>query len=85
MWLYCTKVAVGKAPRLHWKWVGLHYITQLGHHNTFNVRNCATNKEVRPLINGVRLDLYYEHGNRPTNPPVGMEDIREELDVETIR
>ena len=83
-WLYCTKVAVGKAPKLHRKWVGPYYITQLGPHHTFKVRNCATNKEVKSLVNGVRLKPYYDPENRPTNPPVGMEDINEELDAEEL-
>ena len=84
VWLYCTKVAVGKAPKLHRKWVGPYYITQLGPHHTFKVRNCATNKEVKSLVNGVRLKPYYDPENRPTNPPVGMEDIDEELDAEEL-
>ena len=29
IWLYCTKVAVGKVPKLHRKWVGPYYITLL--------------------------------------------------------
>ena len=77
-------VAVGKAPKLHRKWVGPYYITQLGPHHTFKVRNCATNKEVKSLVNGVRLKPYYDPENRPTNPPVGMEDIDEELDAEEL-
>ena len=84
VWLYCTKVAVGKAPKLHRKWVGPYYITQLGPHHTSKVRNCATNKEVKSLVNGVRLKPYYDPENRPTNPPVGMEDIDEELDAEEL-
>ena len=28
--VYCTKVAVGKAPKLHRKWAGPYYITLLG-------------------------------------------------------
>ena len=84
VWLYCTKVAVGKAPKLHRKWVGPYYITQLGPHHTFKVRNCSTNKEVKSLVNGIRLKPYYDPDNRPTNPPVGMEDINEELDAEEL-
>ena len=84
VWLYCTKVAVGKAPKLHRKWVGPYYITQLGPHHTFKVRNCATNKEVKSLVNGVRLKPYYDPENRTTNPPVGMENINEELDAEEL-
>ena len=78
------KGCYGKAPKLHRKWVGPYYITQLGPHHTFKVRNCATNKEVKSLVNGVRLKPYYDPENRPTNPPEGMEDIDEELDAEEL-
>ena len=36
------------------------------------------------MVNGVRLKPYYDPENRPTNPPVGMEDIDEELDAEEL-
>ena len=84
VWLYCTKVAPGKAPKLHRKWAGPYYITLLGPNHTYKVRNCATNKEVKSLINGVRLKPYYDPENRPTNPPVGFENMEEELNAEEI-
>ena len=84
VWLYCTKVAVGKAPKLHKKWAGPYYITLLGPNHTYKVRNCATNKEVKSLINGVRLKPYYDPEDRPTNPPVGLENMEEELNAEEI-
>ena len=84
VWLYCTKVAPGKAPKLHRKWAGPYYITMLGPNHTYKVRNCATNKEVKSLINGVRLKPYYDPENRPTNPPVGFENGEEELNAEEI-
>ena len=84
VWLYCTKVAVGKAPKLHKKWACPYYITLLGPNHTYKVRNCATNKEVKSLINGVRLKPYYDPEDRPTNPPVGLENMEEELNAEEI-
>ena len=84
VWLYCTKVAPGKAPKLHRKWAGPYYITLLGPHHTYRIRNCATNKEVKSLINGVRLKPYYDPEDRPTNPPEGLENMEEELDAEEI-
>ena len=84
VWLYCTKVAPGKAPKLHRKWAGPYYITLLGPNHTYKVRNCATNKEVKSLINGVRLKPYYDPENRPTNPPVGFENMADELNAEEI-
>ena len=84
VWLYCTKVAPGKAPKLHRKWADPYYITLLGPHHTYRIRNCATNKEVKSLINGVRLKPYYDQEDRPTNPPEGLENMEEELDAEEI-
>ena len=42
--------------------------------------------EQRGQISGKwrRLKPYYDPENRPTNPPVGMEDINEELDAEEL-
>ena len=84
VWLYCTKVAPGKAPKLHRKWAGPYYITMLGPNHTYKVRNCATNKEVKSMINGVRLKPYYDPEGRPTNPPAGFENMEEELNAEEI-
>ena len=84
VWLYCTKVAVGKAPKLHRKWVGPYYITMLGPNFTYRIRNCNTNKEVKSLINGVRLKPYYDPEDRLTNPPEGFENTQEELNAEEI-
>ena len=33
VWLYCTKVPVGKAPKLHRRWVGPYYITLVDRQN----------------------------------------------------
>ena len=84
VWLYCTKVAPGKAPKLHRKWTGPYYITQLGPNRTYRIRNCATNKEVKSLINGVRLKPYFDPEDRPTNPPADLIESEEELDGEEI-
>ena len=78
------KGAPGKAPKLHRKWAGPYYITLLGPHHTYRIRNCATNKEVKSLISGVRLKPYHDPEDRPTNPPEGLENIEEELDAEKI-
>ncbi|CAC5403418.1 unnamed protein product [Mytilus coruscus] len=68
VWLYCTKVPVGKAPKLHRKWVGPYYITLVNRSNhTYRIRNCANNKEVKP-----------------TNPPPEHENDEDELDPDEI-
>ena len=60
VWLYCTKVPTGKAPKLHRKWVGPYYITMLGPNHTYRLRNCKTNAEVKSLVNAMRLKPYYD-------------------------
>ena len=84
VWLYCTKVPVGKAPKLHRKWVGPYYITMIGPNHTFRLRNVRTNLEVKTLINAIRLKPYYDPEDRPTNPPVELADNEDELDPEEL-
>ena len=84
VWLYCTKVPVGKAPKLHRKWVGPYYITMLGPNHTYRLRNVRTNAEVRSLVNAMRLKPYYDPEDRPTNPPDPLLDNEDELDPEEL-
>ena len=84
VWLYCTKVPVGKAPKLHRKWVGPYYITMLGPNYTYRLRNVRTNAEVRSLVNAMRLKPYYDLEDRPTNPPDPLLDNEDELDPEEL-
>ncbi|VDI02172.1 Hypothetical predicted protein [Mytilus galloprovincialis] len=85
VWLYCTKVPVGKAPKLHRKWVGPYYITLVNRSNhTYRIRNCANNKEVKSLVTAHRLKPYYDPNTRPTNPPPEHENDDDELDPDEI-
>ena len=84
VWLYCTKVPPGKAPKLHRKWVGPYYITMIGPNHTFRLRNAQTNLEVKSLVNAARLKPYYDPNDRPTNPPDNLPDPDAELDPEEI-
>ena len=84
VWLYCTKVPLGKAPKLHRKWVGPYFITMIGPNHTFRLRNAQTNLEVKSLVNAVRLKPYFDPADRPTNPPENLADQDSELDPEEI-
>ena len=84
VWLYCTKVPQGKAPKLHRKWVGPYYITMIGPNHTFRLRNAQTNLEVKSLVNAARLKPYFDPADRPTNPPEDLADHEAELDPEQI-
>ncbi|CAC5418293.1 unnamed protein product [Mytilus coruscus] len=79
VWLYCTKVPLGKAPKLLRKWVGPYYITLVNRSNhTYRIRNCANNKEVKSLVTAHRLKPYYDPNTRPTNPPPEHENDEDE-------
>ena len=84
VWLYCTKVPMGKAPKLHRKWVGPYYITVVGPNHTYRLWNVRTNAEVRSLVNAMRLKPYYDPEDRPTNPPDPLLDNEDEFDPEEL-
>ena len=85
VWLYCTKVPVGKAPKLHRRWVGPYYITMVNRHNhTYKIRNCANNKEVKSLVSAHRLKPYYDPLTRPTNPPPKHANDNTQLDHDKV-
>lgn len=84
VWLYCTKVPQGKAPKLHRKWVGPYYITMLGPNFTYRLRHSRTNKEVKSLVNAMRLKPYFDPSSRPTNPPAELAEDDSELDPEEV-
>ena len=84
VWLYCTKVPPGKAPKLHRKWVGPYYITMVDPNHTFRLQNVKTNAEIRSLVNAMRLKPYFDSEDRPTNPPEQLVDNEDELDPEEL-
>ncbi|MES9904504.1 MAG: hypothetical protein ABW168_17740 [Sedimenticola sp.] len=69
VWLYCTKIPQGQAPKLFRKWTGPYRIVSLGPHFTYGVTNMGTGKKVKSLINANRLKRYYDSALRPTNIP----------------
>ena len=80
----CTKVSVGKAPKLHRKWVGPYYITMMVPNHTYRLRKVRTNLEVKSLVNAMRLKPYYYPEDRPTNPPEQLADNEDELGPEEL-
>ncbi|CAC5422696.1 unnamed protein product [Mytilus coruscus] len=82
VWHYCTKVTVGKAPKLHRKWSGPYYTTCTGPHSTYKLRNCATNKEVQSMMDAQRLKPYCNQKDRPTNIPDPFQGNEDKLDPE---
>ena len=85
VWLYCTKVPVGNAPKLHRQWVGPYYITMVNRQNhTYKIRNCANNKEVKSLVSAHRLKPYHDPLTRPTNPPPEHANDDAQLDPDEL-
>ena len=82
VWLFCTKVPIGKAPKLHRKLIGPYYIANIGPNHTFKLRRCSDNREVKSMINTTRLKLYFDPEDRPTNPPPEWEDSDQPLNQE---
>ena len=56
----------------------------LGPHNTYKLRRCGDNKEVKVLVNATRLKPYFDPNERPTNPPPGYEHLTQPLNAEHI-
>lgn len=52
--------------------------------HTYEIRNCANNKEVKSLVNAQRLKPYYDPNMRPTNPAIEHENEENELDPDEI-
>ena len=84
VWLYCIKTPKGVSRKLHRKWLGPYYITQRGPNHTFKLRRCRDNEELKSLVHANRLKKYYDPRDRPTNPPIGMENMRQDLNAEEI-
>ncbi|XP_053389331.1 uncharacterized protein LOC128552322 [Mercenaria mercenaria] len=84
VWLFCTKVPPGMAPKLHKKWVGPYYIVFTGPPNTYKLRRCSDNKEVKVLVNATRLKPYPDLSPGQKNPPEGYEHLEEPLSAEDL-
>ena len=64
-------------------WSVVLYI-KLGPHHTYKLRNCATNKEVKSLVNAQPLNPYYYSKDRPTNITADLENDDNEHDPEEL-
>ena len=84
VWLFCIKTPKGASRKLWRKWIGPYYITQKGPNHTFKLRKCSDNVEVKSLIHANRLKRYFDPKDRPTNPPIGMENRELALNPEEM-
>lgn len=67
--LFSPKVPVGKSRKLHRKWTGPYFITELGPNHTYKLCNCVDNKELLCLVNARRLQAYDDPMDRPKPTP----------------
>ena len=68
-WLYNTKVPIGLSKKLHRKWTGPLYITQMGPNHTYKLRQCSDNREMKSLTHANRLKMFYDLASRLVQSP----------------
>lgn len=64
--LQCMKVPKKLSPKLHAKWVGPYYITDVGTNNTYKIRRVVDHKIVKSRIHANRLKHYEDPRNYRT-------------------
>ena len=67
VWLTHTHKTPGISPKLQSKFIGPYYISKILQWDTYIIRNCATNKQLKSPINASRLKAYQSPSERPTN------------------
>ena len=77
--LHNEYVPKGLSPKLHIKWNGPYYITEVGGNDTYALRNCDTHKSVKSRIHANRLKPYRDADLRRVN------DTPEETKPETTQ
>ena len=82
VWLYNIKVPIGLSKKLHRKWTGPFYITQMGPNHTYKLRQCSDNKEVKSLTHANRLKMFYDPTSRPVQSPfqIAKANVNDERD-----
>ena len=56
VWYYNPKIPKDKSAKLHLKWTGPYYITDIGPNHTFGLHNSKTHKKLTSLIHVNRLN-----------------------------
>ncbi|XP_061175622.1 uncharacterized protein LOC133184550 [Saccostrea echinata] len=79
VWLRSKKKQVGLTPKLCNKWIGPFYIIEDNHNNTYKLRNCADNTELKSAAHADDLKPFHDPEIRPTNRLDPLPDKDEEL------
>ncbi|CAC5414433.1 unnamed protein product [Mytilus coruscus] len=61
--LQCMKVPKGLSPKLHAKWIGPYYITNVGQNNTYKLRRLSDHKIIKSRIHANRIKPYEDPRN----------------------
>lgn len=67
--LKCMKVPKGFSPKLHAKWEGPFYITNVNQNNTYTLRRCLDHKLIKSRIHANRFKHYHDPRNHRDPPP----------------
>jgi len=69
VWVYNPKIPKGKSAKLHLKWTGPYYITDIGPNHTFGLNNSKTHNKLTSLIHANRLKPYEDPDDRDEHFP----------------
>ena len=72
--LQCMKVPKGPSPKLHPKWIGPYYITNVGQNHTYKIRRMSDHKILKSRIHANRLKHYEDPRNY--REPVRQDNIQ---------
>ncbi|CAC5373752.1 unnamed protein product [Mytilus coruscus] len=61
--LQCMEVPKGLSPKLHAKWIGPYYITNVGQNNTYKLRRMSDHKIIKSRIHANRIKPYEDPRN----------------------
>ena len=65
VWLHSTARPIGVKPKLFKTWQGPYYVTEKGPNNTFAIRRCDNNKQMKALVHANRLKYFHDPSDQP--------------------
>ncbi|CAC5368313.1 unnamed protein product [Mytilus coruscus] len=79
--VYNPKIRKGKSAKLHIKWTGPYYISDLGPNHTYGLHHCNTHKRLTSLIHANRLKPYEDPVDRDEFFPTTQDDFNQDDNV----
>lgn len=84
VWVHHPKVPKGQSAKLHCKWSGPYYITDIGPNHTYQLHKCGTNKKMNALVHANRLKSYKDPDMREQYFPKQGENAASQQDEEPV-